>query len=327
MEKSMGQDEIDALFASALAGASEVQPETLAAAATDKELFNFSRAGQINGEQMKAISAVNELFARNLTHNLGAWLRTAFQVTLVSSEQMAYSEFLDMVPEPSYVCTARLEPLGAQGMIQMDLSLAPPMIDLLLGGAGKAGVVRQPTDIEDEILLSVMEIVVRELNIAWHSVGLKFSLERREKDSAVSAMMTRQEKTVSVSFEVKIPEATGTLNLCLPAVVLSIILRRLVAERKKPRRQSVEAQERIAELVSEVGFGSMLQFPPMRLSGKELVNLAPGNVLRLPLPRNATAELRVGGLPVFSAQPVCSGDHRAAQVHGFTSEALRTGAS
>ncbi len=67
---------------------------------------------------MQAISTVNDLFARNLTHNLGAWLRTQFNVALVSAEQMTYSDFTQIIPETTYVCSARLEPLDVMGVVQ-----------------------------------------------------------------------------------------------------------------------------------------------------------------------------------------------------------------
>ena len=103
--------------------------------------YNFSRAGQITNEQLRAISMLNDLFARNLTHNLAAWLRTTFQVNLVSAEQIPFNEFLMRIPEISYVASVRLEPLGALSVLQLDLALAPPIIDLLLGGEGEPGVV------------------------------------------------------------------------------------------------------------------------------------------------------------------------------------------
>ena len=92
---------------------------------------------------------LNDLFARNLTHNLAAWLRTRFQVNLVSAEQIPFNEFLLRIPEISYVASVRLEPLGALSVLQLDLALAPPMIDLLLGGEGKEGPLRELTDIEE----------------------------------------------------------------------------------------------------------------------------------------------------------------------------------
>ena len=111
--------------------------------------YDFATSGQISNEQLRAISMLNDLFARNLTHNLAAWLRTRFQVNLVSAEQIPFHEFLLRIPEISYVASVRLEPLGALSVLQMDLALAPPMIDLLLGGEGKEGLLREITDIEE----------------------------------------------------------------------------------------------------------------------------------------------------------------------------------
>ena len=67
MEKVLAQDEIDLLFATARAGAAA----EVTAPVSDRELYNFSRAGQISNEQMRAISTVNDLFARNLMHIRG----------------------------------------------------------------------------------------------------------------------------------------------------------------------------------------------------------------------------------------------------------------
>lgn len=328
MDKRLEQNEIDSMFAAAREQAEQEEAATAQKAAPEHkgELYNFSRAGQISNEQMQAISTVNDLFARNLTHNLGAWLRTRFEVTLASAEQMTYAEFTERIPEPAYVCSAQLEPLDVRGVVQMDLTMAPPIVDLLLGGVGRAGPLREPTDIEDAILFSVMEIVLRELNMAWQPVGLKFALDKREKEAQVPRLMPSSEKTLCVSFEVRMPEAQGSLNLCLPAVVLNTILRRLIAERDRPRRQSAETRARLSLLMVEAQFGAALQFPAMRLNAGELARLAPGKVLRLPLPSHSAAELRVGGLPVFQALPVRTGDHRGAQVKGHTMEAGRPAA-
>ncbi|HEV2619855.1 MAG TPA: hypothetical protein VGU23_07940, partial [Acidobacteriaceae bacterium] len=221
MEKHLEQAEIDSMFAMAR---EELEKEALAAGAQvseperKAESYNFSRSGQISNEQMQAISTVNDLFARNLTHNLGAWLRTQFNVALVSAEQMTYSDFTQIIPETTYVCSARLEPLDVMGVVQMDLIMAPPIVDLLLGGVGRGGDLREPTDIEDAILISVMEIIMRELNLAWGPVGLKFSLDKREGEAQVQRLMPGTEKILCVSFEVRMPEVQGSLNLCLPSV-------------------------------------------------------------------------------------------------------------
>lgn len=311
MGKQLEQGDIDALFAAAGANAA-------AQAATDGELtpperYNFSRAGQISNEQMRAISTVNDLFARNLMHTLGAWLRTPLRIKLVAGEQLPFKEFLERLSIHTFVCSLRLEPLGAVGLLELELAISSSIIDVLLGGVGKAWPVRELTDIEEAILTSVMQLVVQELNLAWQSVGLEFVFEKRETDAAVARMMTPGERTLCVSFEARTPEAQGVINLCLPAVVLNAILRRLIAEGDRPRRRSKEAHLRMRNLVGQVKVGTLLQFPQMRLRASDVAALEPGTVLRLPIPKTASAEVRVGKLQLASAYPVRTGEHRGAQ--------------
>jgi flagellar biosynthetic protein FlhB len=116
------------------------------------------------------------------------------------------------------------------------------------------------------------------------------------------------------AVEAQMPEAQGNLNLCLPTVVLNSILRQLISDRERPRRRSEEAELRIRKLLGEANFGAVLQFPPLRLRARELADIAPGTILRLPLPRHSAAELRIGGIALGRARPVRMGEHRGAEM-------------
>jgi flagellar motor switch protein FliM len=69
-------------------------------------------------------------------------------------------------------------------------------------------------------------------------------------------------------------------------------------------------------LMGEARLGAVLQFPPVRLRAVELTALEPGMILRLPVAKHETAELRVGGMQFGRAHPVRSGEHRGAQLEG-----------
>src|SRR5580700_2654552 len=243
MEKMLKQDEIDALFQAARATS---QPADAPKGVTTSAVpYNFGRAGQISNEQLRAISMLNDLFARNLTHNLAAWLRCQFQVNLVSAEQIPFNEFLMRIPDISYVTSVRLEPLGALSVLQLEMALAPPIIDLLLGGEGKEGPLRELTDIEESILGSVVEIICRELTAAWQPVGLSFNFERRQMQTQVARIMAVTEKTLCLSFEIRMPHSSGLLNLAFPAVVSNTILRRLTSDWGRRRRHAPESHARM----------------------------------------------------------------------------------
>jgi flagellar motor switch protein FliM len=310
-EKTLKQDEIDALFEAARSASPETsRPEVRARVVP----YNFSSAGQISTDQLRAISLLNDLFARNLTHNLAAWLRTRFQVNLVSAEQIQFNEFLLRIPEISYVASVRLEPLGALSVLQLDLGLAPPVIDLLLGGDGKDGALRELTDIEESILGSVVEIICRELTIAWQQVGLSFNFERRQMQTQVARIIAVTEKALCLSFEIRMPHSSGLLNLAFPAVVANTILRRLTTDWGRRCRHTGENRSRIEAVARRIRFGCTLQLPTVRLAASALEKLQPGDVVRLDLGADTLSEWRVGGLPLLLARAMRHGDHRAARV-------------
>ncbi|MGC9291465.1 MAG: flagellar motor switch protein FliM [Acidobacteriaceae bacterium] len=315
MDKPLAQDEIDALFVKARSKTAQHAQPRPQNANPHIQPFSFSRSGQINNEQMRAISLLNDIFARNLTHNLGAFLRSRLQVNLVSAEQLPYAEFLQGLPDICYVCSVRLEPLGAICVLQLDLNLALPMIDLLLGGEGKPATVREVTDIEESILSSVVEIISRELSSAWQPVGLTFNFEKRQMQTQIARLMAVTEKTLSVSFEMRMPQVQGILNLAFPSVVSNTILRRLITDwGRQNRRRSPEMLARMEERVRHVRVGAALQLPSVRVPASELEAMRPGTVLRLGVAASTVSELRIAGMSLFQAVPVRNGEHRGAQV-------------
>ncbi len=312
MEKILKQDEIDALF-----NAARAPSETVEAPERERERvepYKFSSAGQISTEQLRAISMLNDLFARNLTHNLSASLRARFQVNLVSAEQIAFNDFLLRIPEISYVASVRLEPLGALSVLQLEMSLAPPIIDLLLGGEGKEGPLRELTDIEESILGSVVEIICRELTAAWQPVGMSFNLDRRQMLTQVARIISVNEKTLCLSFEIRMPHSSGLLNLAFPAVVSNAILRRLTMDFGRTNRHPAETQARMEERARRIRFGTVLQLPRVAIPARTLEELAPGSVLRFDLPAQTHPLWCAGGHVLSTAQPVQEGAHRGARV-------------
>src|ERR1700744_2140446 len=236
MEKELGQEEIDALFQAARAR-TQAAPEV-----THNRVlpWSFSRSGQISNEQLRAISMINDIFARNLTHHLGAWFRSRVQVSLVSAEQIQFSEFLLRIPELAYVGSVRLDPLRAISVLQMGLTTAPSIVDLLLGGEGKASEPRELTDIEEAILSGVVEAICRELTTAWQPVGLTFRFEKRQMQTQTPRLIPVSEKTLCLSFELRLAEVSGLLNLAFPAVVSNAILRQLAGEKARRRGHTAE---------------------------------------------------------------------------------------
>lgn len=310
MERNLQQEEIDALMGHARVGSVAVPPNP----ALRVQPYSYSRAGQISSEQLRAISLLNDLFARNLTHNLGAWLRSECSVHLVSAEQIPYNEFMLRVPELAFIGSVRLDPLGALSVLQMELAPIPSMIDSLLGGAGLPGAVRELTAIEEAIVAHVVEIICRELSTAWQPVGLRFRFESRQMQTQMARLMPVTERTLCLSFELRLPQVSGLLNFAFPAVVSNTVLRRLTGEWKRRSHHSADAAERMRARLMTASIGATLQLPKTRVGLVQVENLEPGVILELPMASSTRPCMQVAGVPVFTAAPVRVGEHRAAHM-------------
>jgi len=313
MESVLSQEEIDALVSAARSGGGAA---AVPAAEAKAEPWDVRRAGQIGREQLQAITSLHEGFARSLTHALAAYLRVLFATALVSAEHLSYREFLHRIPETTYLSSCRLDPMGSNGAIQMDLKIAFPIIDLLLGGqGGSLPATREITEIEEQILESVMRIVCRELGAAWQALALQVSFEERVELAAARRLMPPDEKVLSLCFEVTLLELRGGLNLAVPASVSNALLRKISADwsHRKPRGQA-ESRQRMMRGLLDSAFTVELAANQVRASVGALANLAPGQLLQFARKASEPVTLLVAGAEMFHALPARRGEVRAARL-------------
>jgi len=321
MQNELNQEQIDAMVRAARSAAGA---DAGGVSEPKVEPWDVRRAGQIRREQLQAITQLHESFARSLTHSLEAYLRVVVAVALVSAEHLTYREFLERIPETTYLASCKMEPMGVTGALQLDLKVAFPIIDLLLGGEGKGvAATREITEIEEQILESVARIVCRELGTAWQSVNLQVGFDKRLETADAQRLLAPDEKTLSLSFEITMLEVRGGLNLAVPVAVSHALLRKMSAEwtERRPRGQS-ESRERLKRRLLDCPFSAELGVTGLQADLGELSRLASGQFLSLRRSAAQPASLLVAGVEMFRAVPARAGDARAVQVVARTEEAV-----
>jgi flagellar motor switch protein FliM len=313
MQNELNQEQIDVMLRAARSGTGT---EAGRAKEPNVELWDVRRAGQIGREQLQAITQLHEGFARSLTHSLGAYLRVVFTATLVSAEHLTYREFLERVPETTYLAACKLEPMGVNGALQLDLKVLFPIIDLLLGGEGTSiSATREITEIEEQIVESVARIVCRDLGTAWQAVNLEVDFEKRMEPAEAQRVMRASDKVLSLSFEIAVLEVRGGLNLAVPVAVSHSLLRKISAEQRdrRPRGRS-DWRDRLRLRLLQCPLAVELGVSGLRAPVGELSQLQTGQLLSLGRSVAQPASLLVAGVEMFRAVPARSGDTRAAQI-------------
>ena len=226
-----------------------------------------------------------------------AYLRIVFDCSLVSAEHLTFLEFIQRIPEKAYLASIDLAPVGATAVLQLDLTIAFPIIDVMLGGEGKSGeITRAITEIEEEVLEGIVRIMCRELQTAWQTIALEFNFGVRQQLLQTQRLMPPEEKSLCLSFEIKMSETRGTLNLAIPAVVSNALLRKISADFSFQRRRGpIEGRLQIQKKLLNCFFSVELSMRGLQVPLENITALAPGDLLTFSRNASAPAVMLVDG--------------------------------
>jgi len=289
---------------------------SLALAGLQRETSSAVRVAAVVSDQRPPVLRFEPGHPDANTQGYVAYLRISFDCSLVSAEHLTYREFLQRVPEKTYLASIELVPVGAVAVLQLDLAIVFPIIDVMLGGEGKSSeTTRDITEIEEQVLEGVIRIMCRELQTSWQAISLQFDFGERQQILQTQRLMPPDEKNLCLSFEIKMSETRGTLNLAVPAVVSNALLRKISADFSYQRpRGPIEARLQIQKKLLNCFFPVELSMPGLQVPLQNLTDLAAGHLLLFSRDATDPAVMMLGDVRLCSATPVRLGAHRAARV-------------
>ncbi len=303
MNKILSQDEINALFSAMasedlpLEAASEKPPSSRKIAP-----YDFHRADRISQDQMRSLHQLHDDFGRSFGSSLSAYLRAFVDVSLRSVDQISYSEFLKRLSDPTLISSLGMRPLDGNAVLEMNLSLVFPMIDMLLGGPGTATVEqRNLTEIEMNIIEGVIKLAMRDLREAWRPImELDFYVEGTGSKPQMFQIVSAGETVVTVALEIKVGETSGIMNICLPSRMLKVIRNRF-DQQWTSRRQKTAASEagKIMALLRTAELSVTGELRDNNLTVDDLLKVSAGDIIQLNRSLGDPLLLCVGGVPKF----------------------------
>ena len=315
-ERVLSQEEIDSLFKKNR----EASPDDAAT-----QPYDFRRPDRIAKDQLRAIHLLHENFARSLASSLSAYLRAYVAVNLVSVEQLSFLEFTQCLPSPTCMIALGMRPYDGNAVLEINPSLVFPILEMLLGGAGKVTtrITREITEIEQSILEGLLRIILHDLRASWHAVtALDFSIESHETEPQLLQILAPNEAVVAISLEARIGETAGMMNIGIPSIVVKM-LRQKFDQQWSVRKTQATAEEhaRMLRLIrpASIHLDARLQGPTLGVGS--LLDLAAGDVLVFDYPVGKAVDVMVNSKLKYRGEIVTSGRKRALEVHEVVTEA------
>jgi flagellar motor switch protein FliM len=294
--------------------------------------FTFKRPDLISKQQMRSLELLHERFARNFSSSISAYLRTGVEVSLESSEQVSYSDFLKSAADPTCYAAISAKPLDGLVAVEFTPQIVFPMIDRLLGGTGQElRTLRPMTEIEQNIMQRILKLLTDNLKESWRPLcEIDFAAGAMETHPGMLQVVQAGEMVVHFGFQVRMRQTIAKMRLAFPTQVLAPIVHIFDQESYSRKRNM---QEGPVLQLRNVPVNVTVETAATPFPIQSLLSLQIGDTLVLDQRHEWPVQLKVAGHDKLQAVPqshsskkrfVVSGPSRPIReetIHGSISQA------
>ena len=330
-QEILNQDEIDALLSSISGGGapSEKAPPSATAAAGGVsafsppqatsspvnridnkkiKIYDFKRPDKFAKEQLRTLNRIHEAFARLVSTYLSTTLRAIVHFDVVSVDQLTYEEFTRTLSNPTFLSIISMGTLEGNSVIEINLNIVFSVLDKLFGGQGRTlDKLRILTDIEESVISRVIVKILEYFKEAWLQViELSPKIEFIESNPQFTQIVPPNEMVLLVTFEVKIGEAEGIMNLCIPYIVLEPIISKLTTQSWfKPKKKEISSENllNLETKIKRVKIPMVVELGRAGLDVHEFLSLRVGDMIKLNTKLTDKLNVTVNGALKFSSRP------------------------
>ena len=278
---------------------------------------NFRSAGRLSNENARSLTNIHEGLARHLASALDAFLGTDVDVKLAGIEQVPVKDHTAAISPLTYMVPFSLSKMPGSMILECDVELVFPVLDLLLGGVGNGAgeATRELSELEEEIMADVVSLIIRQAETAWHMPAMSVVQNRRIRSTVLHQYCASNEKVTMARFNVEVSGTGGFLNFVFPNAFLNVLIQQIKLDQPQRKRgMRFFPSPNIRELILDSDIQVATELQALRVAVRDLVGLQPGSVLKLRAPVGKPGVLASSGRPFFEATPVRNGAQKAAQL-------------
>lgn len=327
MQDLLSQDEIDALLNGVDSGS--VATEAPPPAPGEARSFDFATQDRIVRGRLPTLEMINERFARLFRIGLFNMLRRSPELSVVGIEMAKFSEYTHSLFVPTSLNLVRVKPLRGTALFIFEPRLVYSVVENFFGGDGKIHTRiegREFTPTEMRVVQLLLKQAFADLTEAWSPVmDMDFEYLNSEVNPHFANIVSPSEIVVVSRFKIELEGGGGDLHITFPYSMIEPIRDQLdtglQSDRvEKDERWSLALREQLLD--AEVEIGS--QLGSMNLSLRQLLQLKPGDVLPMNLPKSI--DLCVEDMPVFKGSFGVSNGNNAVKITEVIRRGLRSGA-
>ncbi|WP_312875921.1 flagellar motor switch protein FliM [Arthrobacter terrae] len=262
------------------------------------EIFDFGRPTTLTREHSRVLELAMETFARQWGTHLSARVRVKSLIASTTVIMQTYDEYAASLPSTTAMVLCALEGNSAQAVIQFPTAAGLGLVVQMLGGDGGQRLPhRKFTQIEQALVMALMDDALENLRYSLDSLlSVPISLAGIQYNAQFAQAAGPLDLMIVSAFKITVAGVTAPATVAIPA---EILLPHLGAA--NPVDSPEHSRERILEQLVHVPVDVSLQLTPTTVRPSTILNLAVGDLIELPHPKDRPVDVAVDGLPLAHA--------------------------
>jgi flagellar motor switch protein FliM len=322
----LSQSEIDALLSSISSGDVDIDEVKNKEEEKKIKVYDFKRPDKFSKDQLRTLQMIHETFARLVTTMLSGQLRANCHIQVTSVDQITYEEFIRSIPELTILSVFDMGTLEGNAVLELNSNIGYVIIDRVFGGNGKGELAkaRELTDIESTVVEKFVGKMLGFLSEAWQDIiEIMPKIDQMETNPQFVQIAGPTEMVVLLSFEVKVGDASGIMNICYPAPLIDPIISKLTAQywfSNVKKEKTDENLKALRKRLDKVSIPVVANLGKSVLSLEQFMELNVGDVITLDRNISDPVDIVVGNKRKFKGVPGIEGKKMAIAIEEILDE-------
>ena len=310
MAEVLSQSQIDALLNAARNGELDVDKPADKSSEQKYRKYDFYSPRKFTKDRLKMLNRIFESYARVINSRINALLHATCEIEVDSVEEQRYYEFSNALTESDVLALAKIDLEHLQGddpiLVHLDTPVVLSMLDRLMGGEGDPDPILSSdynlTDLELNMYDDLIRDMISILGGSWENyISLKFEYTRTEVNPTLVQLIGYDETVVIVGLNIKFPNCTGRMSLCLPGEMLTNVFSE-ISKSNSRHTTGEDKSEEIFDTLRESELEIVAELARTRILLSDLYHLNVGDVVDIKRPKDSPIFLNIGGRRWFDGR-------------------------
>ncbi|MCI9157427.1 flagellar motor switch protein FliM [bacterium 1xD42-67] len=310
MAEVLSQSQIDALLNAARSGELDVDKPSEKSEEKKYRKYDFYSPRKFTKDRLKMLNSIFESYARVINSRINALLHATCEIEVDSVEEQRYYEFSNALTESDVIALAEIDLAELQGedpiLAHMDTPVVLSMLDRMMGGEGdpdpNLASDYNMTDLELDMYEGLLKDLIPIMGSSWENyITLNFRYTRTEVNPTLVQLIGYDETVVIVGLNIKFPNCTGRMSLCLPGEMLTNIFSE-ISKSTSRRSTGEDKSEEIFDSLRDSELEIVAELARTKILLSDLYHLNVGDVVDIKRPKDSPIFLNIGGRRWFDGR-------------------------